>query len=145
MAIPAFVRDGFVREDIAREGNARGFNFFHSGRQPAVGQMIKVQLHFVKSMRTDIPGERTTWCLMGGKIQRVVDDRCLEVTFRPSSDNAPDEAENDWNAVLVYDDSYMFPWIVRSMTIASSWQSPPRIYRHKRAIESRRRKRRIRA
>ena len=115
--LPAFVAEGFLRDDFAVKRQAiDGDKWMRSGLKPVVGQTIKVQLTFRSSMPTALsPSERSTWCLMGGDVLEVVGESTVITTARPTTDNAPAVLDRDWLLVLAFDDAKEFPWTVVAM------------------------------
>jgi hypothetical protein len=63
-------------------------------------------------MPTAFEGEPSSWCLLGGTVDQVVDDDEVRVAVQPSSDNAPKEMTGTWLGTLVYDAQRDLPWVL---------------------------------
>jgi hypothetical protein len=113
--LPPFVREGYNRDDACRENEASSGGTrsgFHEGQQPQVGQRVKVQLQFNRELPSAAGGEPSTWCLLGGTVEQVVDEEEVRISVEPTSDNAPRELEGRWKGTLVYDPRRDLPWVL---------------------------------
>jgi hypothetical protein len=113
--MPAFVREGYNRDDACREAEASSRAeppWFYEGRSAQVGQRVKVQLRFQTLLPTALANAPTSWCLMGGRVEDVVDVDEVRVSLEATSDNAPSALDGQWLGTLVYDPRRDLPWVL---------------------------------
>jgi hypothetical protein len=117
---PIFVLDGFVPEDTLLEYDRMQEDgrtecesvWLRDGQPPALGQIAKVQLDF--DPLWNYLDEEATWVLLAGPVTEVMSPTRVRAIARPSTDNAPPEAECEWELVLRYDRDFDNPWVLES-------------------------------
>lgn len=102
------------KEEYAHRPHPLSSNFVHGDTLPAVGQVATVEVQLVRPMRGNLGGT-TTWFWVSGLVVEVMDRWRVRAELRTSTDNAPRSLYADWDVVLTYDGSWVFPWRMVSM------------------------------
>ena len=118
--MPEVVVGGFVREDLAADGDAKfgdKFPWLRAGKRAARGQFARIQV----DLATKRPG-RPSWCMLEGSVTVVVDDSHVELIVEAGGD--PDTPEilqrrngrdARFKATLRRDDAMENPWLLESL------------------------------
>lgn len=123
--MPEVVTGGFVREDLAADGEARlgdSFPWLRAGKPAALGQFARIQV----GLAAKRPG-RPSWCMLEGSVTVVVDERRVEALVEAGGD--PDTPEilrrrngrrARFRATLRRDDALENPWLLESLVAADN-------------------------